>query len=310
MPVPNGAILRAFPGEAGVAGQHRIVVSAENNGYVGWQCKVFYYSCVTHTSFQPLFVVHALGSEWHPDFYDLVKAGALVRCAPTYTQTPYDWYVPKNTAGTLLHAAEFCDPDDLIVLCDPDMIFVRSPAFPGCLSGDHYSYLNYDRPTVRTAADRLDIAWEAILERHESLCCGVPYVVPAAQARPLAHAWLAAVDAIPPRHWEDVMYAFGLAALRLGLPITLTRIMEQDYVPEARFASDMIHYCYGNALWDKRNFFREEEMAKVWHPAISAERDTILGEILAQIAEARRFFAGAAPTAAINRLADAPGTGH
>ena len=60
-------------------GKHRIVVSAENNGYIGWQCKLFYYSCVTRTSFQPLFIVHAMGSEWHPDFHELVKAGALVR---------------------------------------------------------------------------------------------------------------------------------------------------------------------------------------------------------------------------------------
>ena len=293
-----------------MAGQHRIVVSAENNGYIGWQCKLFYYSCVTHTSFQPLFVVHAVGSEWHPDFHELVKAGALVRWAPTYTRTPYDWYVPKNTAGTLLHAAEFCDPDDLIVLCDPDMIFVRSPAFPGCLSGDHYSYLNYDCPTVRTAAGRLDIPWEAILERHESLCCGVPYVVPAAQARALAHAWLAAVDAFPPRHWEDVMYAFGLAALRQGLAITLTRIMEQDHVPEAPLTSDMIHYCLGNALWDKRSFFLEEEWPRVWHPGVRAERDTILGEILTQIAETRRFFAGAALTAAMNKGAGPSAAGY
>jgi hypothetical protein len=85
-----------------VAGQHRVVVSAENNCYSGWQSKLFYYSCVTRTSFQPLFVVHTMGSEWHPDFCELVKAGALVRSAPSYTSTPYDCYVPRNTAGTLL----------------------------------------------------------------------------------------------------------------------------------------------------------------------------------------------------------------
>lgn len=285
-----------------MAGQHCIVVSAENNGYVGWQCKLFYYSCVTRTSFQPLFVVHGLGSEWHPDFHELVKAGALVRSAPSYIRTPYDLYVPKNTAGTLLHAVEYCDPDDLIVLCDPDMIFVRSPAaFPDCLSGDYYSYLDYDHPRVRTAADRLAIAWDAILERHDSLCCGVPYVVPVQQARALAHAWLAAVDAFPPRHWVDVMYAFGLASVRLGLPVTLTRIMEQNQFPEARLSSDMIHYCLGDSLWDKRHFFLEEETAKVWDSAVRAERDTILGELLAQIEETRQFFAGATPATAINR---------
>lgn len=77
-------------------GKHRIVVSAENNGYIGWQRKVFYYSCVTRTSFQPLFIVHAMGSEWHPDFHELVKAGALVRSAPRYIRIPLDFDVPTQ----------------------------------------------------------------------------------------------------------------------------------------------------------------------------------------------------------------------
>jgi len=275
-------------------GQHRIVVSAENNAYIGWQCKLFYYSCVTRTRFQPLFVVHAMGDEWCPDFHDLVKAGALVRAAPSYVRTPLDLYVPKNSAGSLLHGAEYCDADDLIVLCDPDMIFLRSPAFPEYLSADFYFYMNYDRPGVRAAAERLSITWDAIAERHQSLCCGVPYVVPVQQARALAHAWLEAVDAFPQREWEDVMYAFGLAALRLGLPITLTRVMEQNHVQEAPLTSDMIHYCIGDALWDKRNFYYEEELPMVWHPAVRVGRDTILGEVLHQIEEAREFFGSSA----------------
>jgi len=281
----------------GGLGEHRIVVSAENNGYIGWQCKLFYYSCVTRTRFQPLFMVHAMGGDWHPDFYELVKAGALVRAAPSYIRTPYDLYVPKNTAGSLLHAAAYCDPDDFIVLCDPDMIFVRSPAFPARLSADFYFYMNYDRPGVRAAAERLGVAWDAIVERHQSLCCGVPYVVPVRQARKVAEQWLAAIDAFPQRQWEDVMYAFGLATLRLGLPITLTRIMEQNHVQEAPLTTDMIHYCIGDALWDKRHFYYEEELPRVWHPAVRVGRDTILGEVIQQIDEAREFFGGSGSSA-------------
>jgi|SRR5581483_5579629 len=279
-------------------GQHRIVVSAENHAYVGWQCKLFYYSCVSRTAFQPLFIVHALGNDWHPDFCELVKTGALVRSAPTYTRTPYDWYVPKNTAGTLLHAADYCEPDDLIVLCDQDMIFVRPVVFPESLSADRYSYLEYDRPPVRAAAERLGIPWNSVMDRHESLCCGVPYVVPVAQARELAREWMAAVDAFPPRQWEDIMYAFGLATVRMGIPISLMHIMQQDYVPEAPVTADMIHYCYGNDLWDKRYFFREQDAAKVWDTGAMFERDTVMGEVLAQITEARQFFTGSSVLAA------------
>jgi hypothetical protein len=285
-------------------GEHRIVVSSENNRYVGWQSKLFYYSCVTRTSFQPLFIVHGMGTEWCPEFQELVKAGALVRSAPSYIFTPYDAYPPKNTAGTLLHAAEYCDPDDLIVLCDPDMIFVREPRFPDCLSGDFYTYMNYDYPAVHTAAERLSISWEAIAERGDSVCCGVPYVIAARYARELAQAWLAAVDAFPPRHWTDVMYAFGLACVRLGLPpIDLTQIVEQNESSSARLTADMIHYCLGDAAWDKRHFFLDEKVPGVWHPTVQGERDTILGEILAQIEEACEFFYGDASAAIIEKRA-------
>jgi hypothetical protein len=277
-----------------MAGRYHIVVSAENNGYIGWQCKLFYYSCVTRTTFQPLFIVHAMNREWHPDFCELIKVGAMVRTAPTYAQTPYDWYPCRNSAGTLLHAADSCDADDFLVLCDPDMIFVRQPDFTDSLAGNYYAYLNYgDKPRVRAVTERLGVPWEAVMERHESLCCGVPYVVPAGQVRALAIAWLEATDIfVPPRLWEDVMYALGLAALRLGFPITLTHNTAEDHIPDAPLTCDVIHYCQSSPLWSKRDYFYEEELPGAWHPEVQVERDTILGEILAQISEARQFYAG------------------
>jgi len=272
--------------------RHWIVVSAENNGYIGWQCKLFHYSCVSRTSFLPMFVVHAMGDAWHPDFCELAKTGALVRSAPTYTATPHDVYVPKNTAGTLLHAAEFFARDDFIVLCDPDMVFVREPSFPSFLSGDFYDYMDYDRPSLRAAAERMQIPWNLVMEESKPLCCGVPYVIPVRDARDIALAWLDAVDEIWPRMWEDVMYAFGLATLRLGLPIHATQFMAQDHIPNAPIATEMIHYCQGSPLWDKRNFHRDDELARVWHPTPNIARDTVLGELVQQIIEARGFYAG------------------
>ena len=272
--------------------QHWIVVSAENNGYIGWQCKVFHYSCVSRTSFLPIFVVHAMNDSWHPDFCELVKTGAQVRSAPTYTSTPHDVYVPKNTAGTLLHAADFFDRDDFIVLCDPDMVFVREPSFPSRLSADFYDYMNYDCSSLRAAAEHMQIPWELVMEQHKPLCCGVPYVIPVRDAREIALAWLNAVDEIWPRMWEDVMYAFGLATLRLGMSIHPTQFMAQDHIPDAPITTDMIHYCQGSPLWEKRSFHHGDELPKVWHSSASIARDTVLGEVLQQIEEAKRFYSG------------------
>src|SRR6185436_484904 len=63
---------------------HQIVVSAENNPYVAWQCKLFYFSCVTRTSHRPVIIVHDLGGEWHPDFYELARAGCSIYSAPNH----------------------------------------------------------------------------------------------------------------------------------------------------------------------------------------------------------------------------------
>ena len=180
--------------------------------------------------------------------------------------------------------------DEFIVLCDPDMIFVRQPNFPESLAADHYAYMNYDRTGVETARKRMGIAVDMIDAQKEELCCGVPYVIPIADAHSLAEAWLNAVDAFPPREWEDIMYAFGLAAVKLGLRITSTHMMNSNNPPDAMLSGDVIHYCYGNDDWNKRQYITEEQARKVWNPPVEASKGTILGEILSQIREARDFY--------------------
>jgi hypothetical protein len=122
------------------------------------------------------------------------------------------------------------------------------------------------------------------------LRCGVPYVIPARHARRLGDLWLQAVDAFPPRRWIDIMHAFGLAVVRLGLRVSLTELVDSDEQPKARVSRDMIHYCYGDEIWEKRDFV-EEQAREVWFPRVAAKRGTIRGEILSQIIEARMFYA-------------------
>lgn len=127
-------------------------------------------------------------------------------------------------------------------------------------------------------------------EQKEDLRCGTPYVIPAGSAPLLAETWLAAVDAFEPRRREDVMYAFGLAAVKLGLGVTLTRFVETNYWSDAAPTADAIHYCYGDETWSKRQYFTEEQARGVWEPRATAPRGTVLGEILSQIQEARDFY--------------------
>lgn len=271
--------------------RHRIVVSAENNPYAAWQTKLFYYSCVTRLNHQPIIIVHETGEKWHPDFYDLVKAGGIVRTAPSYRATRAYNYYPRNTAGTLFHAVEFCDSqDDFIVLFDSDMIFLRQPWFPESLAAASYTNMNYDRDEVRIAGERLSIAPELLAARTKALCCGVPYVIPTADARLVADTWLEAIDAFPRLTQGDMMHAFGLAIVKLGLEVILTRTVVLNFWPYEKPSADVIHYGYGDDTWDKRHYFTSEQARNVWKPAVEAPSDTILGEILAQIREAADFY--------------------
>lgn len=272
--------------------KYNLVVSAENNPYSGWQCKLFYFSCVTRLQQEPIIVVHDTNQDLYRDFQELRKAGCPIYRAPNFRITASgDDYYPRNTAGTLIYAANICaQQEQPIVLCDPDMIFLSQPPFPNTLAGDFCSYMNYDRPFVETAKRELHIERPLSEIEKETLRCSVPYVIPVACAAPLGEAWLKAVDAFPPRRWEDIMYAFGLAVVKLGLELQLTHLTDHNYWPDAPSTASMIHYCYGDARWSKRAYFTEEQAQKVWEPHLELPEGTILGAILGQIKAASAFY--------------------
>ena len=274
--------------------KHLIIVSAENNSYMAWQSKLFHYSCVSRLKQVPVIIVHDTGAPLNSDFQEIVKFGGSVLRAESYKlSTQGDIYRPRNTPGTLLRAAErFSSQYEYIVLCDPDMIFTRAFEFPQTLSGDYCSYIKYDQDFVEAAREALNIPRDRINEQKESLRCGVPYVIPTSEAHRLANAWIEAIDAFRERRWEDVMYAFGLAAVKLGLKVELTRMAESNYWPDAILKAHVVHYCYGDAKWRKRHVFREEKAQDVWQASVEASKGSVLAEILAQIREAREFYSG------------------
>jgi hypothetical protein len=275
--------------------KHTIVVSAENNPYMAWQSKLFHFSCASRLQQTPLIIVHETDAQkLHTDFQEIMKVGGQVRRAPSYRWTTQgDQYAPRNTPGTLLHAAELCgESAAFIVLCDPDLLFVRLIEFPETLTGDFCSYIKYDLDCVEAARRTLDISREKLDEEQESLRCGVPYVIPVGVARRLAESWMEAIDAFPGRRWEDVMHAFGLAVVKLDLKVKLTHLAASNYWPDAILKTDAVHYCYGDERWSKRHYFSEEQARNVWHPDVESAPGTVLGEILSQVREAQMFYSG------------------
>ena len=247
----------------------RVVISAEASGYMAWQAKLAHYSCLTRLQHAPLVVVHEGDEEALDVFSEIEGTGGYVLPAPSYRMTARGRdYAVRNAAGTLLEAAQVVSPDvDYLVLCDPDVVFVRPFPLGGSLAAAASGYLDYAERPVRAAMRRLGIAPPRLGAPHGGrLRCGVPYVIPRCLAKPLALAWLEAIDAFPRPRWEDMMYAFGLAVLRLKVPLRRLPLADTNYYPDAPVRAPVVHYCYDNELWSKRRFASRRTVQRVWSP--------------------------------------------
>jgi hypothetical protein len=118
----------------------------------------------------------------------------------------------------------------------------------------------------------------------------VPYVIPSQIARELGETWMSTIELFGRRRWEDVMYAFGLSAVKMGLPVAVTHLVDHNYWPEENVQAPMIHYAYGDERWNKRNYWTAETIKEVWNPPDSYPPETILGELANQIRAAREFY--------------------
>ena len=96
-----------------MTGRHQIVYPLKTRRFTPGRPSYFA-SCVTRIDHHAIFIVHESGSAWQPDFSDLVRAGAIVRKAPTYFTRGVA--ATRNFAGSLIQAAPLCAPDELIVL--------------------------------------------------------------------------------------------------------------------------------------------------------------------------------------------------
>lgn len=288
--------------------KHRLIVSAENNPYLAWQCKLFYFSCVSRLKRQPIVIVHETSDDWAPGFYELAKAGCAVYCAPNYRTFGGGDNLPgRNHAGSMIKAAEVCSEQaEFIVLCDPDLIFVTPIDFLDRLSAEYSSFMDYDLPYVEEARLQFGIQRQELDEQKARLTVAVPYVVPTTIAAEFGHTWLQAIDAFPrreanpenastsnnptPKRRHVVMYGFGLAVLKLGLDVEVTHFVDHNFWPYEPARAPIIHYAYGDERWTKRAYFTEEQARAVWHPKAKAAEGTILNEILAQLEQAGEFY--------------------
>jgi hypothetical protein len=267
--------------------EYQIVVSAENSPYMAWQIALFCYSALTNAAakVKPIVVVHGPPEPLLPAFRLVHAAGCHVVRAKQYWGLPgRREYRPGNTIMTLLAALRHLQCDHML-LCDPDMIFNRPPVYDYPFCADEYDYMDYTQDPVRAAIERARLPESAARELTENSRFGVPYLIPAVSGARIGLRWLQVMDFFSEPRWEDVMYAFGIAAMAEGLAVRRTRFVEHNLRPMNPSVKEMIHYCYGDKTWSKRKFCPLRELG-----GIQAPLGSIMGQIINQLSLSAEYF--------------------
>lgn len=244
----------------------RWIVSTENNPYMAWQCALFLYSARTRANIDPTFIVHEDERFGHHEllWFRWIESvqGKIVR-VPSYKGTLCGKeYKPRNTIGTVLEAADRFK-DDFLVLCDPDMLFLKPVQPHHHNSGDRvtnlwvqkagFRKLWLDAPLNRSQRDWL------LEDRRYSV--GVPHVMERKSAKDWATEWMRLLDTSH-RHyvWESSMWDWGFAAARLGIPYYISHHSVTNAFDTNRTQGHaMVHYCYGTHRWGKRKHLQLSE---------------------------------------------------
>jgi hypothetical protein len=283
---------------------------------------LFHYSCLRYVGQAPIVVVHKDDAPLLPGFERIAARGGRVQTAPNYRWHGGVHYPPRNTAATLRHVRTQAD---YLVLCDPDMLFLRPlPWHEGALTSrqvsfDKVSYLDPDSDVYQPALDQTCRSADVDPQRLRAVRVsgGVPHVIPVALQQSLSDQWLHCLELFPTivpqpgqaggwhdgphKDWLATMWAVILAVHRLDLEPVMTDWCLYNVEggtpqpPPGPGGPAMIHYCYGDATFNKRTFGSIEAAQQgVWQvpaPDDASVRDgTVSGTIRRQLYEAREFY--------------------
>jgi hypothetical protein len=282
----------------------RLLTSVQNNPYSTWMGLLFAYSVFRHYGRGPIITVHDNGSApFLPEFRLVTeKAGAtVVRAVDLEHLRPPVRYCVWNQAASVLRASTLVE-EDVVVFCDPDIIFLRPVDFaavgagPGVLTMDHLEFMNADHGVEHCRLAQATGKAAVSLERFRRRTWGgVPHVIHRQDAARTGAAWRDAIgmfasdDDIP---WIAAMWALALAAERLGMRVATTRLCRTNDRDVTLSGQDepIIHYCHGGRNFDKRRYTGPiDEARKVWDLRPTGD-GTVDDRIRSEITEAARFY--------------------
>ena len=267
-----------------------IVVSAENSHYMAWQTKLFCYSAMIELRQSPTVVVHeSEANTLHPAFEEVRNWGCRVIRAPCQRSHPIGDFPPRNEPGSLAIASELSFSAEQILFCEADMLFCGELSYSCEIAAEHYTYLNYADSRIKRAAQELGLDFDPeLLNRDYAI--GVPYLLPTRLLKKLANRWMQVLDAFQELTWIDIMYAFGIALLAEGIKPTISDAMVDNLDSLCRLRRPLIHYCYGDRIWRKRDFVERGDPIQMATRRLAHQfRGTVAGEIAKQMICARTF---------------------
>jgi hypothetical protein len=289
-----------------------IVVSSDNNDYLAWQCLVFHHSCLAHLGVAPIFVVHGDDKPLAAAYRILEEKGGLIQRLAHLGNSGSIEYSGRNVWATVKHVKT---TSENIVLCDPDMIFLRHIDFAQLAARLDGESVSYDAVGYMKVGDHNRVVLEDVCKGSWintgmlgdiKIGGGVPYIIPVNLRRQIVREWATLTEAcleasfryhgiMNSEVWISVMWGFVLACLRRGIPMTLTNICATNN-PKASAGDglilrdrQMVHYCYFDEFFNKKNFINEIDSLKtVWK--VEAPGETVNGAVTRAIRDAAAFY--------------------
>jgi hypothetical protein len=86
------------------------------------------------------------------------------------------------------------------------------------------------------------------------------------------------------------MYAFGIGLAIEGIQPRVSTVMSDNFNATALAMREGIHYCYGDAVWNKRQFRERSPLSLRREELPDAGPGTVLAEIVRQIRSAQKAF--------------------
>lgn len=269
---------------------------------------LLHHSCITHLGQAPIIVVHGNAGPLVRGYRLLQEKGGIIQRLPAMASAGNITYPPRNMWATLKGVETSAEN---IIFCDPDFIFLRPIDFAAIVARLDEKAIALDQVDYMTVGDHNRAVLEAVCKKawistrlldELKVSGGSPLILPTKLRRRLAREWGNLTEdyletsfqhhgGMNSEVWIAAMWGLVLAASRIDVPITLTRLCttNQAGLTVDLGSRDIVHYCYGDEVFDKRRFASPEaSLTTVWKT--QAPEGTVNGAIAKALHAAAKFY--------------------